>query len=71
MLDQASWDTRHVYGLPCENAYVVPQKPDERVFLFGVQIGSDESCFLWIAVDQLDLLVFLGLGALSWGLLLR
>jgi len=36
MLDQVTGDTRQIGRLPHENAYVVPQKPDERVFLFGI-----------------------------------
>jgi hypothetical protein len=41
---------------------------DERVFLFGIQIGPDKGRLVGIAVDQLDLLVVLGLDALAQGL---
>ena len=70
MLDQVPEDTGNVCGFPCENAYVVPQKSDDRVFLFGVQVGSDESYLLGVAINQSDFLVFLGLDVLSCGLLL-
>jgi hypothetical protein len=58
----------HVNGFPREHAYVVPQKPDEHVFLFGVQVGPDEGRLARIAIDQLDLLVVLGLDVLARGL---
>ena len=61
MLDQVPGDTGNVCGFPSENAYIVPHKPDECVFLFRVQVGSDESRLLGIVVDQSDFLVFYGL----------
>ena len=61
MLDKISWDTKHVCGFPCENSHVVPKKPDERVFLFRIQVGPDEGRLLGAAVDQLYLLVLFGL----------
>jgi len=64
VLDQVTGDTGHVCGFPCENAHVVPQKPDERVFLFRIQIGSNESRLLRVIVDQSDFLVFFGLDVL-------
>ena len=64
MLDQFPGNTGHVYGFPCQNAYVVPQNPDERVFLFRVQVGSDESRLLRIIVDQSVFLVFCRLDVL-------
>jgi hypothetical protein len=60
--------TGHVRGFPHEHTYVVPQKPDECVFLFRIQIGPDKGRLAGIFVDQLDLLVVLGLGALARGL---
>jgi len=60
VLDQVSRDTRHVRGFPRENTYVVPEKPDERVFLFGIQIGPDKGRLLGAAVDQLYFLVLFG-----------
>jgi hypothetical protein len=59
--------TGHVCGFPGEHTYIVPQKPDERVFLFGIQIGPDKGHLAGIAVELLDLLVFLGLDALARG----
>jgi hypothetical protein len=60
--------TEHVCRFPCEHTYVVPQKPDERVFLFGIHIGPDKCRLARIIVDQLDLLVVHGLDALAQGL---
>jgi hypothetical protein len=60
--------TGHVRGFPREHTYVVPQKPYERVFLFGIQIGPDKGHLAGITIDQLDLLVVLGLDALARGL---
>jgi hypothetical protein len=60
--------TEHVRGFPCEHTYVGPQKPDECVFLFGIQIGPDKGRLTEIIVDQWDLLVVLGLDALARGL---
>jgi hypothetical protein len=68
VLDQVARYTGHVRGFPCEHTYVVPQKPNERVFLFRIQIGPDKCRLDGIAVDQLDLLVILGLDALARGL---
>jgi hypothetical protein len=65
VLDQVPRYTGHVHGFPHEYTYVVPQKPDERVFLFGIQIGPDKGHLAGIIVDQLDLLVVLGLDALA------
>ena len=56
--------TEHVYRYPHENAYVVPQKLDERVFLFRIQSGSNENRLLGIVVDQLEFFVLLGLDVL-------
>jgi hypothetical protein len=64
VLDQAPRNTRHVSGFPREHAYVVPQKPDECVFLFRIQVGPDKGRLAGIAIDQLDLLVLVGLDVL-------
>jgi hypothetical protein len=58
-------NTGHVSGFPREHAYVVPQKPDERVFLLRIQVGPDKGRLAGIVVDQLDLLVLVGLDVLS------
>jgi hypothetical protein len=60
--------TGHVRGFPRKHTYVVPQKSNEHVLLFGVQIGPDKGRLTGIVVDQLDLLVVRGLDALAWGL---
>jgi hypothetical protein len=57
--------TGHVCGFPREHTYIFPQKPDERVFLFGIHIGPDMGCLAGITVDQLDLLVVLRLDILA------
>jgi hypothetical protein len=73
MLDQVSGDIGHIYRFPCKNTYIVPQEPDERIFLFRIQSGYDESHLLGVVIDQLDLFVLLGfdvfLGAYSSGIL--
>jgi hypothetical protein len=45
------WNTGHVSGFPHEHAYIVPQKPDERVFLFRIQVGPDKGRLAGIIVD--------------------
>jgi hypothetical protein len=57
-------NTGHVSGFPHEHAYIVPQKPDERVFLFRIQVGPDKGCLARIVADQLNLLVLVGLDVL-------
>ena len=68
MLDQVLRYTRHVSRFPCKHIRVAPQEPDERVFLFRIQVGPDKGRFARIAVDQLDLFVLFGLDVLTWGL---
>jgi hypothetical protein len=58
-----SRNTKHVSGFPHEHAYVVPQKPDERVFLFRIQVGPDKGRLARIVIDQLNLLVLVRLEA--------
>jgi hypothetical protein len=70
VLDQVPRNTGHVSGFPCEHAYVVPQKPDERIFLFGIQVSPDKGRLAGIIVDQLNLLVLIGLDVLLWCLVL-
>jgi hypothetical protein len=66
VLDQVPRNTGHVSGFPCEHAYVVPQEPDERVFLFRIQVGPDKGRLAGITVDKLNLLVLGGLDVLPW-----
>jgi hypothetical protein len=65
VLDQVPRNTGHVSGFPHKHTYVVPQKPDERVFLFRIQVGPDKGHLARIAVDQLDVLMLIGLDMLS------
>jgi hypothetical protein len=46
---------------------VVPEKLDERVFLFGIEAGADESRLRWIIVGEADLLVVVGSGRRAAG----
>jgi hypothetical protein len=64
VLDQVPRNTELVSGFPREHAYVVPQKPDERVFLFRIQVDPDKGRLAGIIVDQLNFLVLVGLDVL-------
>ena len=66
--DQVPRYTGHVSGFPCEHTHVAPQEPNERVFLFRIQVGPDKGRFAGITVNQLDLFVLFGLEVLAWGL---
>jgi hypothetical protein len=70
VLDQVPRNTGHVSGFPHEHAYVVPQKPNKRVFLFRIQVGPDKGRLARIVIDQLNLHVLIGLDVLPWGLAL-
>jgi hypothetical protein len=70
VLDQVPRNTGHVSGFPREHAYVVPPKLDECVFLFMIQVGLDKGRLAGIVVDQLNLLVLVGLDVLPWCLVL-
>jgi hypothetical protein len=70
VLDQVPRNAGHVSGFPREHADVVPQEPDKRVFLFRIQIGPDEDHLAGVIIDQLDLLVLVGLDVLPWYLVL-
>lgn len=39
MLGQLLWDTRHIGWLPGEYVPILAQELDERIFLFGVEVG--------------------------------
>jgi hypothetical protein len=54
----------HDNEFPREHANVVPQEPDERVFLFRIHVGPDEGRLARVIIDQLDLLVLIGLDVL-------
>jgi hypothetical protein len=36
VLDQFSWDPRHIRRLPCEYVSIILQELDERAFLFVI-----------------------------------
>jgi hypothetical protein len=63
-------NTRHVSGFPRKHAYIVPQKLDERILLFRIQVGPDKGRLAGIVVDQLNLVVLIGLDMLPWCLAL-
>jgi hypothetical protein len=56
VLNQLSWDTRHVGRLPGEGIFVVPEKVGEREFLFFREVGTDGRCLGGITGAQVDLL---------------
>ena len=56
MLDQVTRYTGHVHGFPCEDAHVVPQKLDERAFLFVSEVRGDPGGLGRITQDQFYLL---------------
>jgi hypothetical protein len=64
VLDQVPRNVGHVSGFPREHAHVAPQEPDERFFLFRIQVGPDKGHLARIVIDQLDLLVLVGLDVL-------
>jgi hypothetical protein len=64
VLDQVPRNVGHVSGFPREHADVVPQEPDECVFLFRIQVGPYEGSLAGVIIDQLDLLVLVGLDVL-------
>jgi hypothetical protein len=70
VLDQVPRNAGRVGGSPRKHTHVVPQEPDERVFLFRIQVGPDKSRLAGIVIDLLDLLVLVGLDVLSWYLAL-
>jgi hypothetical protein len=61
VLGQISRDSRHIRKLPCEYVSVILQELDERVFLFVIQAGADDSCFVFVGEPKID-----SLGFFSW-----
>jgi hypothetical protein len=57
-------NTGHVSEFPREHAYVVPPKLNECVFIFMIQVGLNKGRLTRIVVDQLNLLVLIGLDVL-------
>jgi hypothetical protein len=54
VLDQFSWDSRHIRRLPCEYVSVILQELDERAFLFVIQAGADDGSFAFISEPKVD-----------------
>jgi hypothetical protein len=54
VLDQFSWDSRHIRRLPCKYVSVILQEPDEHAFLFVVKAGTDDSSLALIEEPQVD-----------------
>ena len=81
MLDQLLRNAKHVSRFPCKHVDVSTNEVDERVFLFGVEMGPDPSCPTFVADHELNLLCVFGLShrlrwllsrnhlLLCWGLL--
>jgi hypothetical protein len=61
VLGQFSRDSRHIRRLSCEYVSVVLQKLDERVFLFVIQAGTDDSSLALVGEPKID-----SLGFFSW-----
>jgi hypothetical protein len=54
VLDQFSRDSRHIRRLPCDYISVILQDPDERAFLFVVEVGADDGGLEFISETQVD-----------------
>jgi hypothetical protein len=54
VLGQFSWDSQHIRRLPCEYVLVILQEPDERAFLFLVQVGADDGSLAFISEPKVD-----------------
>ena len=60
VLGDLPWDARHVGRLPGKSVLVGAEKVDERVFLFGRQLGADPHRLGWIGVVDHDRLGLVG-----------
>jgi hypothetical protein len=49
-----SQDSRHVRRLPCEYMSIILQEPDERAFLFVVEVGADDGSLAFIIESQIN-----------------
>ena len=45
VLSEFSQYTRHVRRLPCKDVPVLTDELDERAFLFGIQVSTDNELF--------------------------
>ena len=61
MLDQLSRNVRHVSRFPCKHVDISVKEADERVFLFGVEMGPDPGCPASVADHEIYLLCVFGL----------
>jgi hypothetical protein len=53
-------DARHVERLPSKSVLVGAEEVDERVFLFGRQLGADPHRLGWVGVVDHDRLGLIG-----------
>jgi hypothetical protein len=59
VLNQFSWDSRHIRRLPCEYVSVILQKLDKRTFLFVIQARADDGSLAFVSEPEVDSLRFL------------
>ena len=60
VLGDLPWYARHVGRLPGKSVLVGAEEVDERVFLFGRQLGADSHRLGWIGVIDHDRLGLIG-----------
>ena len=60
VLGDLPWDARHVRWLLGKSVLVGAEQVDERVFLFGRQLGADSHRLGWIGVVDRDRLGLIG-----------
>jgi hypothetical protein len=58
VLGQFSRDSQHVRRLPCEYIPIILQEPNERAFLFVVEVGADDGSLAFIRESQINPLSF-------------
>ena len=60
VLGDLPWDARHIGRFPGKSVLVGAEEVDERVFLFGRQLGADPHHLGWIGVVDHDCLGLVG-----------
>ena len=60
MLGDLSWDARHIGRLPGKSVLVGAEEVDERVLLFGRQLGANLHRLGWVGVVDRDCLDLIG-----------
>ena len=60
VLGDLPWDARHIGRLPGKRVIVGAEEVDERVSLFGWQLGADPHHLGWISVVDHDHLGLVG-----------